>query len=115
MVKKQTVEIPFSAFNGWGILFFYLVLLAVSALCVWRAADTMVEWLLEQEGMEGVRSINPVVGETNDGGLNQISFNLFENFSCLKDVLSSQLKVTLKERYISQENIQNRYDNKRSS
>jgi D-aminopeptidase len=32
----------------------------------------MVDWLLEQEGMEGVRSINPVVGETNDGGLNDI-------------------------------------------
>jgi D-aminopeptidase len=32
----------------------------------------MVEWLLEQEGMEGVGSINPVVGETNDGGLNDI-------------------------------------------
>jgi D-aminopeptidase len=32
----------------------------------------MVAWLLEQEGMEGVRSINPVVGETNDGGLNDI-------------------------------------------
>jgi D-aminopeptidase len=27
----------------------------------------MVAWLLERPGMEGVRSINPVVGETNDG------------------------------------------------
>jgi len=32
----------------------------------------MVEWLLARPGMEGVRSINPVVGETNDGGLNDI-------------------------------------------
>jgi D-aminopeptidase len=32
----------------------------------------MVEWLLARPGMEGVRSINPVVGETNDGVLNDI-------------------------------------------
>jgi D-aminopeptidase len=36
-------------------------------LCVWRAADALVEWMLAQAGMEDVRSINPVVGETNDG------------------------------------------------
>jgi D-aminopeptidase len=47
-------------------------ILLTCTLCVWKAADAMVEWLLEQEGMEGVRSINPVVGETNDGGLNDI-------------------------------------------
>ena len=41
-------------------------------LCVWKAADAMVEWLLVKPGMEQVRSINPVVGETNDGGLNDI-------------------------------------------
>jgi D-aminopeptidase len=47
-------------------------ILLTCTLCVWRAADAMVEWLLEQPGMAGVRSINPVVGETNDGGLNAI-------------------------------------------
>ena len=47
-------------------------ILLTCTLCVWRAADAMVEWALEMEGMEGVRSINPVVGETNDGGLNDI-------------------------------------------
>jgi len=47
-------------------------ILLTCTLCVWKAADAMVEWLLEQDGMEGVRSINPVVGETNDGGLNDI-------------------------------------------
>lgn len=41
-------------------------------LCVWKAADGMVEWLLAQPDMDRVRSINPVVGETNDGGLNAI-------------------------------------------
>jgi len=41
-------------------------------LCTWKAADVMAEWMLAQPGMERVRSINPVVGETNDGGLNNI-------------------------------------------
>ncbi|UCC71123.1 MAG: P1 family peptidase [Gemmatimonadota bacterium] len=41
-------------------------------LCVWRVADALSEYLLAQPGMEDVRSINPVVGETNDGFLNDI-------------------------------------------
>lgn len=41
-------------------------------LCTWKAADALAAWMLEQPGMEQVRSVNPVVGETNDGGLNDI-------------------------------------------
>lgn len=41
-------------------------------LCVWRVADAMVGHLLEAPGMGDVRSINAVVGETNDGYLNDI-------------------------------------------
>ncbi len=47
-------------------------ILLTCTLCVWRAADAMVAWLLARPGMENVRSINPVVGETNDGGLSDI-------------------------------------------
>jgi len=47
-------------------------ILLTCTLCVWKAADALVEWLLARPGMEGVRSINPVVGETNDGSLNDI-------------------------------------------
>lgn len=46
--------------------------LLTCTLCVWRAADAMVEWLLAGPDMTGVRSINAVVGETNDGSLNDI-------------------------------------------
>jgi D-aminopeptidase len=42
-------------------------ILLTCTLCVWKAADAMTEWMLSQPGMENVRSINPVVGETNDG------------------------------------------------
>lgn len=45
-------------------------ILLTCTLCVWKAADAMVSWLLRQPGMEQVRSINPIVGETNDGTLN---------------------------------------------
>jgi D-aminopeptidase len=44
-------------------------ILLTCTLCVWRAADAMVTQLLAQPGMNQVRSINPVVGETNDGYL----------------------------------------------
>jgi D-aminopeptidase len=47
-------------------------ILLTCTLCVWKAADAMVAWLLEQPGMSNVRSINPVVAETNDGTLNDI-------------------------------------------
>ena len=42
-------------------------ILLTCTLCVWKAADALAAYLLEKPGMEEVRSINPVVGETNDG------------------------------------------------
>lgn len=47
-------------------------ILLTCTLCVWKAADAMAAWMLEQPDMQEVRSINPVVGETNDGDLNDI-------------------------------------------
>ena len=47
-------------------------ILLTSTLSVWQAADALVAWLLAQPGMKDVRSLNPVVGETNDGFLNDI-------------------------------------------
>lgn len=39
-------------------------------LCIWQAGDALAQWMLALPGNANVRSINPVVGETNDGGLN---------------------------------------------
>lgn len=47
-------------------------ILLTCTLCVWKAADAMVEWMLNQTGMENVRSLNAFVGETNDSRLNDI-------------------------------------------
>jgi D-aminopeptidase len=41
-------------------------------LCVPRAADAVLTWLLDMPGNEQVHSINAVVGETNDDDLNAI-------------------------------------------
>ena len=47
-------------------------ILLTCTLCVWRAADALTAEVLSMPGMENVKSINPVVGETNDGTLNAI-------------------------------------------
>ncbi|RPJ21151.1 MAG: S58 family peptidase [Chloroflexi bacterium] len=43
-----------------------------NTLAVPRAAEGLIDWTLSQKGNEDVRSVNPVVGETNDGVLNNI-------------------------------------------
>ncbi|MBI4549060.1 MAG: P1 family peptidase [Ignavibacteriae bacterium] len=43
-----------------------------NTLSVWTAADAVVDYMLSLSGNERLRSINPVVGETNDGTLNDI-------------------------------------------
>jgi len=43
-----------------------------NTLAVGTAVDAVVGWTLEQPGNEQVRSVNAVVGETNDGELNDI-------------------------------------------
>ena len=47
-------------------------ILLTCTLCVWPVADALASELLRAPGMERVGSINPLVGETNDGGLNAI-------------------------------------------
>jgi D-aminopeptidase len=43
-----------------------------NTLSVGTAVDAVVRWTTAQAGNENVRSVNAVVGETNDGGLNDI-------------------------------------------
>jgi D-aminopeptidase len=43
-----------------------------NTLSVPQGADGLIEWTLAQPGNEKVRSVNAVVGETNDGNLNDI-------------------------------------------
>ena len=47
-------------------------IMLTNTLAVWEAADALKHYTLRLPGNEDVRSINPVVGETNDGRLNDI-------------------------------------------
>jgi len=46
-------------------------ILLTCTLCVWSAAEALKDWLYRQPGM-GDHTINPVVGETNDGRVNDL-------------------------------------------
>jgi D-aminopeptidase len=47
-------------------------ILLTNTLNVPRVADALIDWMLQLPGNEEVRSINPIVAETNDGYLNDI-------------------------------------------
>ena len=47
-------------------------IILTNTLNVPTATDALIDWTLGQKGNENVRSVNPVVGETNDGYLNDI-------------------------------------------
>jgi D-aminopeptidase len=46
-------------------------ILLTCTLCVWSAANALKDWVYAQPGM-GEHTINPVVGETNDGHVNNM-------------------------------------------
>ncbi|MFN9254550.1 MAG: P1 family peptidase [Gemmatimonas sp.] len=45
-------------------------ILLTCTLCIWPAGDALAQWMLQKPENASVRSINPIVGETNDGQLN---------------------------------------------
>ncbi|WP_396223268.1 P1 family peptidase [Gemmatimonas sp.] len=45
-------------------------ILLTCTLCIWPAGDALAQWMLQKPENSSVRSINPIVGETNDGQLN---------------------------------------------
>lgn len=62
-----------------------------NTLAVPRAAEALIDWTLAQPGNEEVRSVNPIVGETNDGKLNnirKIALTKAHVFQALRDAVS---------------------------
>lgn len=59
-------------------------------LCVPRAADAVLTYLLGRPGNEDVRSANPVVGETNDGTLNDIRRRPITEADVLRAITSAK-------------------------
>ncbi|MBN1582361.1 MAG: P1 family peptidase [Anaerolineae bacterium] len=58
-----------------------------NTLSVPRAADAILDWTLAQPGSDRIRSVNPVVGETNDGYLNDI---------CLRVLTAGRIRQAVK-------------------
>lgn len=79
---REKVPGAVAVFNGFGKLMGYTQIeelgeietpiLLTSTLNVPRVADALLDYMLALPGNENVRSINPVVAETNDGLLNDI-------------------------------------------
>jgi len=79
---QDKVPAGFATGNGYGKLMgttqiaelgeIETPIVLTSTLAVPRAAEAVIDWILAQKNNEGVQSVNPVVGETNDGVLNNI-------------------------------------------
>jgi len=61
-------------------------IILTNTLAVPVAADALIDWTLDQKGNEEARSVNPVVGETNDGWLNDIRKRTVKKESVLEAI-----------------------------
>ncbi len=69
-------------------------ILLTCTLCVWSAANALKEWVYTQPGM-GEHTVNPVVGETNDGAVNNMwadPIQRSEVFSALNQATSGPVE-----------------------
>ncbi|MCO5226521.1 MAG: P1 family peptidase [Thermomicrobiales bacterium] len=83
-IVPDALPIPAAVFagNGYGKLIgvtqiqelgeLETPILLTGTLSAFRVADHLVSWMLQQPGNERMTSVNPVVGETNDGYLSDI-------------------------------------------
>jgi len=81
-IFREKVPGAIVVFNGFGKLAGYTQveelgnietpIILTNTLSVPTAAKALIKYTLLQPGNENVRSVNPVVGETNDGDLNDI-------------------------------------------
>lgn len=60
-----------------------------NTLSVSRAADAILDWTLSRPCAQKIRSVNPIVGETNDGRLNAIEKRVLTSQQILKAITSA--------------------------
>jgi len=65
-------------------------ILLTNTLAVPVAAEEIIDWTLAQAGNEDVRSVNPIVGETNDGWLNDIRRRAVTKESALEAIAKAE-------------------------
>jgi D-aminopeptidase len=61
-----------------------------NTLAVARGMDAILDWTLAQPGNESVRSVNAIVGETNDGELNDIRGRAIQPRDILKAITGAK-------------------------
>jgi D-aminopeptidase len=61
-----------------------------NTLAVPQAADAIIDWTLSQPENQDVHSVNPVVGETNDGRLNNIRRRVLTSKHVLQAIVSAK-------------------------
>ncbi|HEX9652860.1 MAG TPA: P1 family peptidase [bacterium] len=66
-------------------------ILLTNTMSVPKVADAVIDYMLAMPGNENVQSINPVVGETNDGWLNHISKRAIGRDEVLNAITSAQV------------------------
>ncbi len=96
---QQRVPAGIAVANGYGKLMGYTQvaelgeletpIVLTNTLSVARAADAIIDWTLDQPGGPSIRSINPVVGETNDGRLNAIEKRALTSQHVLQAITSA--------------------------
>lgn len=68
-------------------------ILLTNTLSVPVAMNAVIDYTLKQKGNENVRSVNAVVGETNDGGLNDIRGRHVTGVDVLNAIVKAEVKV----------------------
>jgi D-aminopeptidase len=104
-IFKEKVQGAIFCGNGFGKLMGYTQvkelgtietpILLTNTLSVPQVADAVIEYMLSLDGNEDVRSINPVVGETNDGYLNDIrarAITKYDVFDAIKSAKSGPVE-----------------------
>ena len=72
LLRHRLLQRSRQTLSGLGFFEIETPILLTSTLNVPRVADALIDWMLTQPGSATARSINVLVGETNDGVLNDI-------------------------------------------
>ena len=99
-VFQQKVPAAIYIGNGFGKLMGYsqvkelgnieTPIILTNTLSVPTAADALIDYTLDQEENKEVRSVNPIVGETNDGRLNDIRGRHVQKDHVLRAIVSAK-------------------------
>lgn len=100
-IYEQRVPAGIAVANGFGKLMGFTQVVELgeietpivltNTLSVPRAADAILDWTLSRPGSKKIRSVNPIVGETNDGKLNAIEKRVLTSGQILQAIESASI------------------------